>query len=61
VITKQYVARQVAVLLEFAKSTKNAALSAALVDRAADLKLRSDDARRHADNDLAAPDVELGS
>ena len=60
VITKRYVARQVAALLEFAKSTKNETLSAALVQRAADLKLRGVEAPRDSNNDLAAPDVLLG-
>jgi hypothetical protein len=57
VITKRYVARQVAALLEFSKLTKDATLSAVLVERAADLKLRSDEAVRDANNDLKAPDV----
>ena len=56
-ITKQYVTRQVAMLLAFAKSTKDTTLSAALVERAADLKLRSDETPRDSNNDLAAPDV----
>jgi hypothetical protein len=59
VVTRRYVARQVAALLEFAKSTKNTTLSAVLVERAADLKLRSDEAPRDTDNDLSAPDVQL--
>ena len=59
-ITKRYVARQVATLLQFAKSTKNMTLSAVLVQRAADLKLRSEEAPRDSNNDLAAPDVLLG-
>jgi hypothetical protein len=57
VLTKRYVARQVASLLEFAKSTTNATLSAVLVQRAADLKLRSDESPGDTDNDLAAPDI----
>jgi hypothetical protein len=60
VITRRYVARQVAALLEFAKSTNNTTLSAVLVERAADLKLRSDEAPRDSNNDLAAPDVQSG-
>ena len=60
VITKRYVARQVAALLEFAKSTKNTTLSAVLIERAADLKLRIDEAPKDANNDLAAPDVVRG-
>jgi len=46
--------------LELAKSTKNATLSAALIERAADLKSRSDEAPRDSNNDLAAPDVVHG-
>jgi hypothetical protein len=60
VLTRRYVTRQVAALLELAKSTQNATLSAVLVERAADLKLRSDEAPRDANNDLAAPDVLRG-
>jgi len=61
VITRRYVARRVAALLELAKSTKNTTLSAVLVQRAPDLKLRIDEAPRDSNNDLAAPDVVLGS
>ncbi len=57
VITRRYVARRVAALLELANSTKGSTLSAVLVQRAADLKLRIDEAPRDTDNDLAAPDV----
>src|SRR5262249_3798075 len=57
VITRRYVARRVAALLELAKSTKSATLSAVLVQTAADLKLRIDEPPRDADKDLAAPDV----
>jgi hypothetical protein len=60
VITKRYVANQVAVLLAFAKSTKDSTLSAVLVERAADLKRRSDETPRDSNNDLAAPDVLMG-
>jgi hypothetical protein len=61
VITKRYVTRQVAALLELAKSTRNPTLSAVLIERAADLKSRSDEAPRDANNDLAAPDVLHGN
>jgi hypothetical protein len=61
VITRRYVVRRVAALLELAKSTQNSTLSAVLVQKAADLQLRIDEAPRDADNDLAAPDVVLGS
>jgi hypothetical protein len=60
VVTKRYVARQVAALLEFSKLTRDTALSVALIQRAADLKLRSDEAARDDGNDLRAPDVLLG-
>jgi hypothetical protein len=60
VITKRYVTRQVAALLQFAKTTKNATLSAVLVHKAAELKLRIDEAPGDTDNDLTAPDVLLG-
>lgn len=59
-ITRRYIARRVAALLELAKSTKNTTLSAVLVQKAADLKLRIDEAPRDTDNDLAAPDVLKG-
>jgi hypothetical protein len=46
--------------LEFAKSTRNPTLSAVLVERAANLKSRGDEAPRDSNNDLAAPDVLRG-
>jgi len=60
VITRRYVARRIAALLELAKSTKDATLSVVLVEKAAELKRRIDEAPRDAKNDLAVPDVLLG-
>jgi hypothetical protein len=59
-MTRRHVARRIAALLELAKSTKNTALSAVLVQRAADLKLRIDETPRDTNNDLSAPDVLQG-
>jgi hypothetical protein len=58
VITRRYAVHRIAALLELAKSIENTAFSAVLVQRAADLKLRIDEAPRDTDNDLAAPDVQ---
>jgi hypothetical protein len=43
VLSKQYFARQVASLMEFARSTNDKRLSAVLVDKAADLKEQIDE------------------
>jgi hypothetical protein len=43
VLSKQYFARQVASLMEFARSTNDKRLSAVLVEKAADLKEQIDE------------------
>jgi hypothetical protein len=43
VLGKEYLTRQTLTLLKFAKSTKDPNVSAALVDKAADLKSRLDE------------------
>jgi hypothetical protein len=60
VIGRQYFVRQAATLLEFAKSTNNPELSAALIEKATDLKSRVDETNA-VDQSLAAPDIEPGS
>jgi hypothetical protein len=55
VATHEYVARQVATLLKFAKTTSDPNVSAALVDKAADLRARVDPLP---DRGRRAPDVE---
>ena len=57
VIGRQYLVRQAMTLLEFAKSTGNPELSAALVEKANDLKARLDETGA-ADKSPLAPDVE---
>ncbi|MGJ4944018.1 hypothetical protein ACQR1W_25825 [Bradyrhizobium sp. HKCCYLS1011] len=54
---RKYIARQVATLLQFAKSTNNPTLSAVLVEKAAELKARVDEGQ-YADLSAAAPDVQ---
>jgi hypothetical protein len=61
VIGRLYFARQAATLLKFAKSTANPELSAVLIEKAADLKSRSDESTagdRSLEAPLEAPDVE---
>ena len=43
VIGKQYFVRQAAILFKFAKATKDPKVSAALLEKAADLKLQVDE------------------
>jgi len=43
VIGREYFARQAAILFQFAKATKDPKISAALMEKAADLKLQVDD------------------
>jgi hypothetical protein len=57
VIGREYLVRQAAILLKFAKTTTDPDVSAALVGKAADLKVQIDES---AQDDLTplAPDVE---
>ena len=52
---REYITRQIAMLLEFAKTTTNPNIAAAMVGKAADLKARGDLLR---DLSPHAPDVE---
>jgi hypothetical protein len=61
VIGRQYLARQATTLLRFANSTSNPELAAALVEKAAKLKLQVDEATSMQDQSLRAPDVEQSS
>lgn len=56
VIGRQYLVRQAATLLEFARSTANPELSAVLIEKAADLKSRVDETGA-VDCSPIAPDV----
>ena len=56
-IGRNYFARQAATLLNFAKSTKDPAVAAALLDKAADLKSQVDESDLPDPTPLA-PDVE---
>jgi hypothetical protein len=58
VLSKEYFARQVASLLEFAKSTNDRRLSAVLVEKAADLKAQADQVPVKPDISPLAPDVQ---
>jgi hypothetical protein len=58
VLDKEYLTRQALTLLKFAKSTKDPNVSAALVDKAADLKSRLDETILPPDLRLHASDVE---
>jgi len=57
VIGRNYFARQAATLLNFAKSTKDPAVAAALLDKAADLKSQLDESDLPDPTPLA-PDIE---
>lgn len=56
--SRKYVARQIAALLAFAKSTSDPTLFAVLVDRAADMKSRFDEVPADPDVSPLAPDVD---
>jgi hypothetical protein len=60
VLGRFYFLRQAATLLKFASETKDRELAALLVERAADLKIKIEEAheRRNTDLSPAAPDVE---
>jgi len=57
VIGKEYFVRQAAILFGLAKTTKDPKISAALLDKAADLKLKVDEAGA-TDPSPLAPDIE---
>jgi hypothetical protein len=58
VLSRRYVARQVASLLEFAQSTKDKRLAAVLVEKAADIKAQADQVPENPDISPKAPDVQ---
>jgi hypothetical protein len=55
VIGREYFARQAAILFKFAKATNDPKISAALMEKAADLKLQVDE---RPDLTPLAPDIE---
>ena len=57
-IGKQYFARQAATLLKFARSTNDPSLAGALLEKAADLKSRSDQEMSLSDAAPLAPELE---
>ena len=57
-IGKAYFVRQAAILFKFAKATKDPKISAALMEKAADLKLQVDDPWASRDLTPPAPDIE---
>ena len=57
-IDKRYFVRQATILFKFAKATKDPKISAALLDKAADLKQRVDESRAQLDLSPLAPDIE---
>ena len=58
VIGKAYFVNQAAILFRFAKATKDPKISAALMEKAADLKSRVDDPTVSRDLTPLAPDIE---
>jgi hypothetical protein len=58
VIGKQYFVRQAAILFGIAKATKDPKISAALMDKAADLKSKVDRPDQPLDLTLLEPDIE---
>jgi hypothetical protein len=58
VIGKRYFARQAATLLKFARSTNDPRIAGALIEKAADLKSRSDEEFSLSDATPLAPDIE---
>lgn len=58
VIGKQYFVRQAAILFGIAKATRDPQMSAALMDKAADIKSKVDEAAPPRDLSPLAPDVE---
>ena len=58
VIGKEYFVRQATILFKFAKATKDPKISAALLDKAADLKQRVDEPGAQPDPGPLATDTE---
>jgi hypothetical protein len=58
VIGRQYFVRQAAILFKFAKATTDPKISAALMEKAADLKLQVDELGALPDPTHLAPDIE---
>jgi hypothetical protein len=58
VIGKEYFMRQATILLNFAKVTKDPKMSAALLDKAADLKQQVDIPAAQPDLSPLAPDID---
>jgi hypothetical protein len=58
VIGREYFVRQAAILFQFAKVTKDPKISAALLEKAADLKAQVDETMPPVDPSPQAPDVE---
>jgi hypothetical protein len=58
VLGQQYLVRQATTLLKFAKSVRDPNVSAALVEKAADLKAQMDETMPPVDPGLQAQDVE---
>jgi hypothetical protein len=58
VIGKAYFVRQAAILFRFAKATNDPKISAALMEKAADIKLRVDDPSASRDLTPLPPDIE---
>jgi len=58
VIGKEYFVRQATILFKFAKATKDPKISAALLDKAADLKQQVDEPGAQRDLSPLAPDIE---
>lgn len=57
-IGKQYFVRQAAILFGIAKATKDPQMSAALMDKAADIKSKVDELEKPRDLTARAPDIQ---
>jgi hypothetical protein len=58
VIGKDYLTRQAAILLKFAKATTDPKVAAGLIEKAADLKSRVDAPGAPSDRSPSAPDIQ---
>jgi hypothetical protein len=58
VIGRQYLTQQATTLLNFARSTTDRGMAAALIEKAADLKSRVDATMPSGDRATLAPDIE---
>ena len=58
VIGREYLTQQAKILLNFARSTKDRGMAAALIEKAADMKSKVDETILSDDRATLAPDIE---